>query len=180
LELADGSRAEISGSAIDLLAKDGALLLRYEEGRIVIAPPRGDLELAAPSGRVVLRAALDVAVEAGRDVSYTAGRRLRVETEELEACARKARLRSADASIVARTLVTTAETIATRCERFELEAVRIVHRAKEMFRDVEDLAQDRLGRARTVVRDVWTMATRRTVMTSNEDTAIDGKKILIG
>jgi hypothetical protein len=180
IDLPDGSHAERAADGIDLKAPDGSLLLRFEAGKITIAPPRGDLELAAPAGRVVVRAALDVSVEAGRDVTQKAGRRMALEARELEASARTARLGAADATVVGRRIAATAETLTIRCARYELEATRIVEKAKEMFRDVEDLAQDRLGRARTIVRDVYSLATRRSVMTSEEDTAIDGSKILIG
>jgi hypothetical protein len=37
-----------------------------------------------------------------------------------------------------------------------------------------------VGRARTLVKDVYAVLSRRTVMTSQEDTSIDGSKILLG
>jgi hypothetical protein len=180
LELSDGSSAERAGDAIELKAPDGSLILRFEPGKMIISPARGDLELAAPAGRVVLRAAMDVAVEAGRDVTHKAGRKLSLHAKDLDATARTARLVAADAGIVARRLATTAETIITRCDELELQSVRIVQRAKETVREVEGLAEDRLGRARTLVRDLYSLATRATSMTSEEETAIDGSKILLG
>ena len=43
-----------------------------------------------------------------------------------------------------------------------------------------DLAQTRAGRIRTLVQDVYTTHARRTVMVSEEDTSIDGAKVLLG
>jgi hypothetical protein len=45
---------------------------------------------------------------------------------------------------------------------------------------VVDLAQTRVGRARTIVSSLFTLQTQRTVIQSKEDTSIDGRKILLG
>lgn len=180
IELSDGARAERVGDAIDFKAADGAILLHYEAGKITIAPARGDLELVAPAGRIVMRAALDVTVEAGRDVSHKAGRKLRVDASEIEATSKATTLSSNDTTLLTRRLATTAENVLVSCSRYEVRATRLVQKAKEMFRDVDDLAQDRLGRVRTIVRDVYSLATRRSVMKSEEETSIDGSQILLG
>lgn len=187
IELPDGARAVRAGDALELTAPDGMLLVRYENGVMHIAPPKGDLELSAPHGRVVIRAAMDVQVEAGRDVTYRAGRKLDIESREvklkstkLEVESKSSRLVSGSAVVLARKIATTAEVIATRCVTLETEATKIVERSKEAFRDVSDLAQSRFGRARTIVKDVFTLHARRSVMTTKEDTTIDGDKILIG
>jgi hypothetical protein len=37
-----------------------------------------------------------------------------------------------------------------------------------------------VGRARTLVRNTYALWSRRTVLTSSEDTSIDGRKVLLG
>lgn len=187
VHLPDGTTATRVGDALEVTAPDGMLLVRYENGVMTIAPPKGDLELSAPHGRVVIKSALDVVVEAARDVTYSAGRKLELgareatlRTQALEVESKSARFVSGSASVLARSITTSAETIATKCVKLETEATKIVERAKDVYRDVSGLAQSRLGRARTLVRDVFALESRRTTLRSKEDTAIDGEKILIG
>ena len=78
LELGDGSIATVEGGALELRDPVGRLLVRYADGAAEIAAPSGDLVLSSPSGRVVLRSALDVEVEASRDVVHRAGRNVRL------------------------------------------------------------------------------------------------------
>ena len=79
---------------------------------------------------------------------------------------------------------TTAQSLSYNVERYELTADRLVEKTRDAFprafRDVGDLLQIRAGRVRTLVQDVYTMCSRRTVMISRQDTSIDGKRILLG
>ena len=187
IHLPDGATATRVGDALEVTGRDGMLIVRYENGVMTIAPPKGDLELAAPHGRVVIKSALDVVVEADRDVVYKAGRKLdlsaheaKLKSDKLEVEAKSSRFVSGVAVVLAKKIATTAETVATKCITMETEATKIVEKTRDVFRDVAGLAQSRIGRARTLVRDVFSMESRRTVMRSKEDTAIDGEKILIG
>jgi hypothetical protein len=83
-------------------------------------------------------------------------------------------------STVARKVATKAESIALTAEKYELAATRLVEKSRDAFRDVVDLAQTRVGRARTVVESIFSLSSRRSVLTSKEDTSIDGRKILLG
>jgi hypothetical protein len=187
IQLPDGASATRVGDALEVTARDGALIVRYDNGVMTIAPPAGDLRLEAPNGRVVISSSLDVVVEAARDLSYKAGRKLdlqahetKIKSDKLEVESKSSRFVSGAAVVLARKIATSAETIATKCITMETEATKIVEKTKDVFRDVAGLAQSRIGRARTIVRDVFSMESRRTVMRSKEDTAIDGDKILIG
>ncbi len=55
-----------------------------------------------------------------------------------------------------------------------------MERSRDVFRDVADLCQSRVGRARTLVSDVYSVFSRRSVMVSEDETSIDGNKILLG
>ncbi|AUX44350.1 uncharacterized protein SOCE26_058140 [Sorangium cellulosum] len=200
LALPDGATAEVRGEALEVRDPAGRLVIRYAGGAAEVASPERDLVLSAPNGRVVLRSGMDVAIEARRDVTHRAGRRVElgagdaaapaavrvepasvhVETPRLTVAARKSRLATGEATIFARSIATTAEHVAENVGRYELQATRLVERTRETLREVEDLLEARIGRARTLVRGVFTLHTRRTAMVSTEETSVDGKRVLLG
>jgi hypothetical protein len=151
IELEDGAVAAAVDGGLELRDAEGRLLVRYANGSAEIAVPAGDLVLSAPAGRVVIRAAEDVEIETRGTVTT-----------------------------VARAVATKAESIALTAEKYELAATRIVEKSRDAFRDVVDLAQTRVGRARTVVASIFSLSSRRSVLVSKEDTSIDGRKILLG
>lgn len=165
LFLPDGSSASVVGDALEVRDPIGRVLVRYANGSAEIAVPQGDLVLSAPRGRVVLRSGEEVAVEAPR---------VSVETDEANAIVR------GPVSLLAQRIATSAEVLSQSAERFEVTATRLVEKTREAFRDTAELAQTRVGRARTIVGDVYALFSRRTTMVSNEDTSIDGSKILLG
>jgi hypothetical protein len=75
---------------------------------------------------------------------------------------------------------TTATEIVTQAGRIEVEAGRIVERAGDTYCHVEGLAELQAGRARTLVEDAYQLVARKTTVTSDEDTIIDGKRVLLG
>jgi hypothetical protein len=198
IELEDGSVAAAVGGALELRDPEGRLMVRYCDGSAEIAAPAGDLVLSSPAGRVVLKSALDVEVEAARDVVHRAGRsvalgaggaepQVRVEPRRTTVASEQVRVETTDGELVAGTLSTVARKVATKAEsiaitaeKYELAATRIFEKSRDAFRDVVDLAQTRVGRARTVVQSIFSLSARRSVLTSKEDTSIDGRKILLG
>ena len=70
--------------------------------------------------------------------------------------------------------------IEVRTPRWEVHAERIIENAVDVFRDVKGLAQTRAHRMRSVVRDAYRLLAGRTSIVSEEDTAIDGKRVLLG
>jgi Protein of unknown function (DUF3540) len=200
IRLPDGASAVREGDALALRDAAGRLLVRYENGRAEIAAPEGDLILAAPSGRVVLKSALDVEVQAERDIVQHAARRLSITTgaadntpqvivepgqtqvhaKNLEVQAHTSRLVTGKATILAQEIATTAKKVAQNVERYEITATRIVETAKDAFFDVADLMQSRIGRARTIVKGAYTLHAKRAIVASKEETKIDGKKVLLG
>lgn len=63
---------------------------------------------------------------------------------------------------------------------YELRAERIVERATDVFRTVESLLETRARHLRAVVSRTLELAGRRTSITSEEDTRVDGKRVLLG
>ena len=200
LALPDGSTAALRGEALEIRDREGCLMVRYADGVAEISAPRGDLRLSAPGGRVVIESALDVAIEAGRDVVPRAGRRFEVAaggaggepqlrldhagatlaTEQLHVQARSARAVFGQAALIARAVATTADRVAVSAGDYEVEACRLVERARDSLREITDLAESRVGRVRALVRGVYALTSRRTVMVSSDDTSIDGSRIQLG
>jgi hypothetical protein len=81
---------------------------------------------------------------------------------------------------VAHAITATAERIAVNAATYELLAERVVQRSRDAFREVTDLAEERIGRVRALVRDVYSLSSRRTVLISSDDTSIDGSRIQLG
>ncbi len=152
--------------AVELRAGDASA--RVEEGRIVVRGDEGELLLSYdPEGRVARvstsRAAL--AIEASE--------RLDLEAKEITMVAERLTQRVAD-------LVTDAERVSTSADRWELHVNRLTERAKNAFRDVEALLQTRAGTLRSIAREGMSLFARRTSISSEKDTAIDGERVLLG
>ncbi len=132
----------------------------------------GDLVLRAPNGKIVL--------EAGESIELRATESLRIEAATVDATADAATLHVRDVSVIADTIRTTADEIATTVGRWELRARRIVERATDAVRSYQGLLHIGAGRVRTVVRENFAIAAKRTSITSQEDTVVDGKRVLLG
>lgn len=164
LELPDGATARRVGSALELRDASGGLLIRYRDGCAEVHAPRGDVTFEA-AGDVVLRAGAELRLEASQRVHVTA--------PEGEIALTRVRF-------VAEQVATAVTAVAHRVEQYELEAGRVVERARDVFRDVQGLVQSRFGRARTVVEESHTLHAKRHVIVSQRETTIDGERILIG
>jgi hypothetical protein len=64
--------------------------------------------------------------------------------------------------------------------KLEVTAARLVERVFEAYRDVDSLLQTRAGRMRTLVRGALDLLSGSTNIVSEEDTSIDGKRVLLG
>jgi hypothetical protein len=184
IALPGGGRVTVEGGAVAIADAEGRVLVRWAEGSAEIAAPTGDLTLAAPAGKVAVRAAKDVEISAGPEPAAPQIRvgavETRVEAERLEVKADAGSVAVAEASVVARRIATTAQSVVQHVERFELTATRLVEKTRDTFRDASDLAQTRVGRARTIVKEAYALYAKRTSLTSTEDTSIDGSKVLLG
>ncbi len=172
LSLDDGTHAVVRDRGLEIHDAAGRLLVRFADGCATIEAPAGDLTFSAPKGRVTLRSGEDVVIEAARTAS--------IEAKTLRAKGEKAELVGGDVSVVARTILTSAEEIAEKAARIERTAGRLIEHARDVFWEVTGLSQSRLGRVRTLVRDGYSLRAKRTTMVSEDDTSIDGKRILLG
>ena len=185
MALPDGGAVTVRDGVVEIEDPEGRIVVRYAGGSAEIAAPAGDLTLAAPAGRVLLRAASDVEIAAGPDAATAPQLRIgvletRLETPRLEVKAESSHLVTAQATVIARRIATTASSLVQHVERYELTATRLVEKTRDSFRDASELAQTRVGRARIIVKDAYALYARRTSLTSTEDTSIDGSKVLLG
>jgi hypothetical protein len=200
IELPDGGAAELRGGELEVRDREGRVCVRYRDGSAEICAPAGDLLLSAPEGRVVVTSGLDVRIEAARDVTQRAGRRVdlaassddrapalriepgraRLEVDRLEVSSRAARAVLGQAEIVARSIATTAERVALSAGHYEAITERLVQRSRDALLEVADLAEERVGRMRTFVEETFSLSSRRTSLRSEEETSIDGRRVLLG
>jgi hypothetical protein len=146
---------------------------------------------------VVIQSALDVSLEAGRDVVHSAGRAVtlsapggqevrldpsgaEIKADRLSVQAKSSRAVLGEVALLAHAVAATAERIAVTAGEYERVAERVTERARDAFREIVDLAEERAGRVRVLVRGVYSLSSRRTVMTSEDETSIDGSRILLG
>jgi len=182
--LPDGGAVTVREGVVEIEDAEGRVVVRYAGGSAEISAPAGDLTLAAPAGRVRVRAATEVEIGAGPEATAPQLRvgvvETRLETERVEVKAESSHVVTGQATVVARRIATTATAIVQNVERFELTATRLVEKTRDTFRDASELAQTRVGRARMIVKDAYSLYSRRTSLTSTEDTSIDGSKVLLG
>lgn len=197
IAVADGARAELVDDGISVFDAGGRLLIRYEAGALTVRPLEGDLVLGSATGAVRISAASDVTIEAKRDVSLLAPRRIdlhaanksllsidhrqvAVEAETIHLAAATTTIVGEVAELAVDKLAMTAKEIISRAERWEVAADKAVLRSREMVQEVKGLLSQRLGRYRGLVEDAYALRTGRTDMRSKSDTAIDGKRVLLG
>jgi hypothetical protein len=203
LQTGDGGRAELVGSAIEFRDPQGRLLVRYDGGALELCPASGDLRLRAPAGRIQLEAAIDVSVKAARDFTVTAARSAHVEVTSskiadlpsrlqldiegakltgaaLDLRARVTKMVTSRIDTIASEVRTSAKTIETTARKVETTAERITTKAKDVVEDVAGLMESRIGRVRSLVRGAFSLRTKTVQMKSEEDTSIDGRRVLLG
>ncbi|WP_434047033.1 MULTISPECIES: DUF3540 domain-containing protein [Sorangium] len=201
LQTAEGATASAEGSTIAIRDASGAVAVTYDAatGAARVAAPAGDLTLAAPRGKVVVEAATDVELRARRDVRHRAGRRVaseageggepglvveraavRVAAAAVDVTSERASLHATEATVLAERIATTAAHIAATAGRMEIQAERLIERAKDAYRDVDGLLQIRARRARSLIREAYQLVSERTSMVSKKETSIDGERVLLG
>lgn len=149
-----------------------ALRVVADEARVVRVE-EGDLSLEAPAGRVTIVARDGVVVRSGESV-------VTVGDAGIDAKTPRAELGATEARVVARSLTTVAESVRQVAEVVEVQATRVVERAKNAYREVEELAQTRAGRVRVVARAAMHLMSARAVIKAEQDVKVKGEKIHLG
>ncbi|MEZ4294661.1 MAG: DUF3540 domain-containing protein [Polyangiaceae bacterium] len=85
-----------------------------------------------------------------------------------------------EVTTTAASVSTTASQLTESVGRRELTAERVVERAADVYRRATGLVETTAGRARTLVEGDLDLCAGRTSIASEEDTVIDGKRVLLG
>jgi hypothetical protein len=123
----------------------------------------GALELRDPEGRLMVRYRDGVA-----EISAPDG--------DLRLAAPKGRVVVSGAEVC----IEGEQRVSIAAPEVSTRADRIVEISRDALREVSELAEERIGRLKTFVKDAFSLTARRTKMRSEEETSIDGKRILLG
>ncbi len=155
-----GVRAELrgagAGESLRVLDAAGNLLFEHRpgEGLTVISVPSGDLELRAPMG----------------SVRVVAGKRVEVRAAEAD-------VKVTEARFSARQLVSTVDRVREVVGVLETRAERVIERAKNVYRDVEELSQTRAGRVKLIAERTVHVLGQRVLVRAADDVKIKGEKV---
>lgn len=144
-------RAELAVVGYEPRPADRVLIVAGEEGLFVVGV-LGEARMRRPSAEDTLL--------------ISANQRIILEAPTVE-------LRGDTTAIVAISTTLTSQTL-------EVDAKRVVERAEETYRYASESAHLNAGRIRNVADDAHEVIARRASMISEEDTVIDGERVLLG
>ncbi|MFK7985531.1 MAG: DUF3540 domain-containing protein [Sandaracinaceae bacterium] len=149
-----------STAGVSVGFEDGAVVLRSSDGEVVLRhdPEAGETRLGSGAGDLLLEAPEGTL-------------RLRAESVDIEADSIEQR---------ARKVMTVATEVGISADRWDLRVHRIRERAGEVLRQVEGTLTTKSGRLRTIVKGSAKLFAKRTTIRSKQDTAIDGRQVLLG
>jgi len=158
-------RDDGAAPVVELRAADGALLVEY-------LPEQGACRIHASA----------VQLRADEDLNLSAGRRVRIESDEgieLRAGGATVTVEPERVSLFADRVETEARRLVQRAGEIETHARRVYERAEQSFREVEDLAQTKAGRLRLVASETLRALGRQTFIKAREDMKLRGKRIYL-
>ena len=129
---------------------------RASEGVTVISVPHGDLELRAPNGSIRLQA----------------GKRVEVRAPEAD-------VKVGEARVTARQLTSTIDRVRQVVGVLETRAERVIERARNVYRDAEELSQTRAGRIKIIAEKTVHVLGQHTLFKAREDVKIKGEKVYL-
>ncbi len=203
----DGARAQVvedeAGERIQLRDGEGCLLFEYDPARKTarVQVPRGDLELLAPEGEVLVGAGkgirltgqtVDLAATAslralvhdpssGGVNSLRMGRKgIRMDTEGLRVDARRGRFNVDRSQITGERVDAEVREIRTTAQRIWTTAESVTQRFGSLCRRVKGLFQSRAGRVRSLISGTWHARSDRADLRSEKIFKVDGSKIHLG
>ena len=165
-----GAYAAIAGSprgqALQVYSRHNELLFEYDEAkrRARISVDRGDLEFATKAGNIVLSSAHDVVIQ-GESVRVS-GERGDIQLSQTVLSGNRLQAHYKEAKLVS--------------DRFEGVFQTLTEKARNVFRNVEQLAQTKAGRIRTLVESTYFFKAKRAFVKSEEDYKIRAKQIHLG
>jgi hypothetical protein len=174
LETAAGASAAIEGDSIVVRNPLGDIVVVYDSltGSATIVAPQGDLKLESPHGRVL--------IAAGKDLELTSGARTRLQSDLLELAVSRATLKAGFVDLAAEAIQLVSPGVTLGIGRLQLDAQRVFQRAQETYQEVQGAMETRAGRVRTLVKGATQLFSKSTSIVSEEDTFVDGRRVLLG
>lgn len=131
----------------------------------------GDLIISSPTGRIVLDAETALHVRSTGEIS--------VEAEAVAVSTKQLRAEIGEATLVVDSVRRTVNDVIDQVGRFEIRARKVTREVHE-FVDRVRSRHTTVERLRIVASDAIDLLSRRTTIVSEEDTTIDGKRVLLG
>lgn len=202
VRLADGTRAERSivdgEEKLRVTDAKGRCVFEYDatSRKSTVTVAEGDLALRAEQGAVSVYGARGVRIESPDEVSLESRHAVSIRHDEgsvrvdrrgvvvegaaLTVFAKRAEAVLDEVRSTVKHVDTTIEKLRQQVGVLETNAGRIVERARSTFREVEGVAQTRVGRLRVMAREAMHFSGKRASIVVEEDVKLDGKKILLG
>lgn len=174
VETRSGASAAVDRDTIVVRDPSGEIVVTYDAatGSATIVAPRGDLNLQSRKGSVRIAAA--------KELELTSGTRTFVQSELLELAAATSRLKTGFADLAAEAVRVASPGIVVGVGRLQLDAQRVMQRAIEVYQQVEGVIETRAGRVRTLVKGATQVFSKSTSVVSEQDTFVDGRRVLLG
>lgn len=176
LDAPSGATAAVEGEAIVVRDPAGAIVARYDAGRSTLRIGEGlaRVEIGSANGTVTI-AARDIELNAESGTVAVAARDIALAAPE-----GKVAIAGREVDIHASTRATvSAEDMEHTAGRWEVGVGRLIERASEAYREAE-LTETRGDRVRTLAKTAFDVVAGRTTLLSDDDTVIDGKRVLLG
>lgn len=180
------------------------LLFEYhpQSGKGSLTMPQGDLALHAPQGNIDLVAGRGIRCTSKDTISLTSARAVeiaarradgsgesaltlerglaRLRGKRLEVAGEQADIAIDEAAYQGRRLALTVDNVRMVMDKVERVAVRVIERAHDVYRYVQNLDLHKSRRARVLVEDSYHVHSERTVIKARKDVKIKGDKIHLG
>ena len=202
-----GACARVEGKegeqCLRVFSPGNTLLFEYNPAadRATVVRATGDLEFETPDGGMCFRSGGDIRFEA-RDIDLAARSRIRLAvtgelrrlgstlrlgmgrlsaaSERVEVDAGRARLHVDETRFVGRRLLGKLAYVQLVADKCETVANTLVEKSRNAYRTVEQLAQLRTGRLRTLVEATYQVTAGKAFLKSREDFKVKADKIHLG
>lgn len=175
LRAPDGSTARMEGDGLVVRDPAGRPVVEHRGG-VLAVHATGDLALSA-AGRVSVRGDRGVTLECEGTSVALAPAGLDVRGPAVDVASERGALRVEEVTLRAVRVETSIERLEHIVGVVQVEADRVIERARRVYREVEELSHLRAGRIRAIAEGAMHLMSKRVVMKADEDVAIKGEKI---
>jgi len=207
LDLGDDAYAAVVGPSaspkLQVVSRGGGLVFEYDPGaeKAWVALEEGDLGLRTKTGNIAIEAAGDIrltgqaidlsgragvrlsahdAVEQLRSAVSVGLGRLKLSSPDLDVTARRGRFHIEETRYWGGKFSAVLGQAQLTARRLRTATETLIENAKNVYRTVEELAQLKAGRARTLVDSTCHLKAKRTYLKAEEDFKVKAEKIHLG